>query len=183
MASTKAPFPPVRRLVTGHTSAGKSTIIADTADPARPWRNEPVHRVHDLHYTAGSPAVIDSEIATGKWVDEIKAHPELVSPMGSTFRCWDVPPGNVSPMHRTVTVDYAIVSKGSVILELEEGERVTLNEGDTVVQRGTMHTWRNETTEWARVYFVMLGAQPIEIEGVKLEEEFRVAHSGEDEAK
>ncbi|KAJ7020219.1 hypothetical protein C8F04DRAFT_1048508 [Mycena alexandri] len=171
MSSIKAPFPPVRRVVTGHTSAGKSTVIADTVELARPWGNETVHRVHDLHYTEGSPAIIDTEIAKGKWVDEIKMHPELVSGMGSTFRCWDVPPGDVSPAHRTVTLDYAIVFKGTVILELEEGERVTLNEGDTVVQRGTMHTWRNETTEWAKVYFVMLGAQPIEIEGKKLEEE------------
>lgn len=54
-------------------------------------------------------------------------------------------------------MDYAIIFKGSITLELEEGERVTLNEGDTVVQRGTMHTWRNESTEWAKVYFVMLG--------------------------
>jgi quercetin dioxygenase-like cupin family protein len=44
-----------------------------------------------------------------------------------------------------------------VTLELEEGERIVLKEGDTVVQRGTMHTWRNETNEWAKVFFVMLG--------------------------
>ncbi|KAJ7696361.1 hypothetical protein B0H16DRAFT_1485013 [Mycena metata] len=50
-----------------------------------------------------------------------------------------------------------------------------ITEGDTVVQRGTMHVWRNETTEWAKVYFVMLGAQPIEIKGQKLEEEFHPA--------
>ncbi|KAJ7159486.1 hypothetical protein C8R46DRAFT_1001742 [Mycena filopes] len=157
MSTTKAPFPPIRRVVTGHTSAGRSTVIADNVEPARPFGNETVQRVHDLHYTARSPPVIDTEISEGKWVDEIKTHPELVSTMGSTFRCWDLPPGDVSPMHRTVTLDYAVVVKGTVVLELEEGERVTLTEGDTVVQRGTMHTWRNETTEWAKLYSVMLG--------------------------
>lgn len=45
-----------------------------------------------------------------------------------------------------------------MVLELDDGERITLNEGDTIVQRGTMHAWRNETTEWARIYFVVLGA-------------------------
>ncbi|KAJ7700289.1 hypothetical protein B0H16DRAFT_1642825 [Mycena metata] len=132
MSSTKAPFPPVRRVVTGHTSAGKSTVIADTIELARPWGDpESIPRVHDLHYTEGSPAVIDAEITKGEWVDEIKLHPELVSGMGSTFRCWDMPPGDVTPMHRTVTLDYAVVFKGTVILELEDGERVTLTEGVT----------------------------------------------------
>ncbi|KAJ7433435.1 hypothetical protein B0H11DRAFT_760825 [Mycena galericulata] len=71
----------------------------------------------------------------------------------------------------TVSLDYAIVFKGSVILELEDGKRVTLNEGDTVVQRGTMHTWRNETTEWARIYGVVLDAKPIMVDGKVLEQE------------
>jgi uncharacterized cupin superfamily protein len=60
-----------------------------------------------------------------------------------------------------VSLDYGIVAKGSVVLELEDGERVTLNEGDTVIQRGTMHCWRNETAEWARMYFVGLGRSTI----------------------
>jgi hypothetical protein len=47
------------------------------------------------------------------------------------------------------------------VLELEDGERVTLNEGDTVIQRGTMHCWRNETAEWARMYFVGLGGSTL----------------------
>jgi quercetin dioxygenase-like cupin family protein len=60
-------------------------------------------------------------------------------------------------MHRTVSIDYAIVMNGSLVCELDNGERVTLNEGDTLIQRGTTHSWRNESTEWARIYFVLLG--------------------------
>ncbi|KAJ7671853.1 hypothetical protein B0H17DRAFT_1162069 [Mycena rosella] len=172
-SSPQSPLPPVRRVVTGHNSAGKSTVIADTAQQARLATS--VNPVYDLHYTGESPAVIDTEISKGKWVDEVTQHPELVSGSGSTFRCWDLPPGDVSPLHRTVTLDYAIISRGTVTLELEEGERVTLKAGDTVIQRGTMHTWRNETTEWAQVYFVMLGAKPIEIGGKSLTEEFHEA--------
>lgn len=47
--------------------------------------------------------------------------------------------------------------KGSIVVELNHNERVTLNEGDTIIQRGTIHNWRNESTEWARMYCVMLG--------------------------
>ncbi|KAF8188268.1 hypothetical protein K438DRAFT_1594452 [Mycena galopus ATCC 62051] len=172
MSSTQSPFPPVRRVVTGHTSAGKSTVITDAIQPNRFFTPGSATPMYDLHHAGESPAVIDTEISQGKWVDEIKSHPEVFSGSGSNFRCWDFAPGEMSPLHRTVTLDYAIVFRGSVTLELEEGERVTLNEGDTVIQRGTMHTWRNETTEWAKVYFVMMAAKSIEVGGQILKEEF-----------
>ena len=60
-------------------------------------------------------------------------------------------------MHRTQTIDYAIVVKGTVVLVLDDGERRVLNEGDVVVQRGTSHSWRNESKDWARTYFVVIG--------------------------
>nr|GAT47299.1 predicted protein [Mycena chlorophos] len=112
----------------------------------------------------------------GKWKDEIQDHPEVPPALNaSSFRCWDFAPGDVTPAHRTQSLDYGIVMKGSVVLELDNGERTTLNEGDTVVQRGTMHTWRNETSEWCKMYFVMIGANPVEIGDKKLVEEFRAA--------
>ncbi|KAJ7088415.1 hypothetical protein B0H15DRAFT_841245 [Mycena belliarum] len=175
MTSPQSPFPPVRRVVTGHTSEGKSTVLADTALPQRFWTPQSIAPVYDIHYTGEAPAVIDTEISKGKWVDEIVHHPELTSAGGSTFRCWDFAPGQISPAHRTTTLDYAIVFRGTVILELDDGERVTLKEGDTVIQRGTMHTWRNESTEWAKVYFVMLGAKTIEVGGKALGEESHAA--------
>ncbi|KAK6987486.1 hypothetical protein R3P38DRAFT_3101403, partial [Favolaschia claudopus] len=109
------------------------------------------------------------------WVDEIAEHPELISPGGSTFRAFEFAPGSVSPMHRTISLDYGIVAKGTIVLEMEDGSRVTLTEGDTVVQRGGMHCWRNETSEWGRMYFVGLGAQPVKVNGQELKEEWREA--------
>lgn len=47
--------------------------------------------------------------------------------------------------------------KGQLVLVLDNNQQVTLNEGDVVVQRGTWHSWRNETGEWARIIFVGLG--------------------------
>ena len=61
------------------------------------------------------------------------------------------------PMHRTRSIDYAIVLQGKVILELEDGEHRELADGDVVVQRGTNHAWKNETDSWTRMYFVMIG--------------------------
>ena len=61
----------------------------------------------------------------------------------------------LQPFHRTESLDYAIVAKGSVVLQIDDGKKVTLN-GDILCQRGTAHAWRNESSEWARVYFVRL---------------------------
>ncbi|KAJ7139254.1 hypothetical protein C8R44DRAFT_693698 [Mycena epipterygia] len=172
-SSSRSPFAPVRRVVTGHTSEGKSTVVADTIQPPTFWSPESISPIYDLCRTGESPAAIDSELAEGEWVDEIAQNPEHVSKDGSVFRVFEFSPGTVSPVHRTVSLDYGIVAKGSIVLELDDGERITLNEGDTIVQRGTMHAWRNESTEWARIYFVVLGAKPIEINGEKLVQEWR----------
>ncbi|KAJ7259698.1 hypothetical protein C8J57DRAFT_1638735 [Mycena rebaudengoi] len=172
-SSSECPLPDIRRIVTGHTSAGKSTIISDTIQPPTLWSPESVNAKYDLHYTGESPAVIDTEVSQGKWVDEIAQHPELISENGSTFRAFNFSPGSVSPVHRTVSLDYGVVAKGSVVLELEDGARITLREGDTIIQRATMHCWRNESTEWARIYFIGLGAKPVHVNGQALQEEWR----------
>ena len=44
--------------------------------------------------------------------------------------------------HRTGTIDYVIVTEGTITLELDEGS-VEVNAGDVVVQRDTNHAWRN----------------------------------------
>ncbi|KAJ6614934.1 hypothetical protein B0H10DRAFT_119891 [Mycena sp. CBHHK59/15] len=61
--SAKSPFKPVRRVVTGHSPAGKSTVVADTVQPRRSGRPRvsvlytifavPVNRPRSL--TARSP--------------------------------------------------------------------------------------------------------------------------------
>ena len=60
-------------------------------------------------------------------------------------------------MHRTETVDYAIVIEGPVWLDLDDGEPLELNAGDTVVQQHTRHAWRNRGTRSARLGFVLIG--------------------------
>jgi quercetin dioxygenase-like cupin family protein len=46
-------------------------------------------------------------------------------------------------MHTTPTIDFEVVLSGEVVLELDDGASVTLRAGDTVVQNGTRHRWRN----------------------------------------
>jgi mannose-6-phosphate isomerase-like protein (cupin superfamily) len=44
--------------------------------------------------------------------------------------------------HRTGTIDYVIVTEGTITLELDQGS-VEVHAGDIVVQRDTNHAWRN----------------------------------------
>jgi quercetin dioxygenase-like cupin family protein len=53
--------------------------------------------------------------------------------------------------HRTETVDINVLLGGELILVLDKGE-VTLHPGDAVIQRNTMHAWKNPTN--APVYWV-----------------------------
>ena len=81
-------------------------------------------------------------------------------------------PGHFSPMHRTVSLDYGIVLQGEVELVLDSGETRRMKQGDVAIQRGTMHAWRNlSDTEPARMIYVLLPAQDMEVGGQKLGED------------
>ena len=62
-------------------------------------------------------------------------------------------------MHKTNTVDYAVVYDGEMWLELDEGETLHLNRGDVVVQNGTRHAWRNKGSKPVTMLFFLNGAR------------------------
>ena len=61
-------------------------------------------------------------------------------------------------MHKSRTVDYAIILEGEITLLLDSQE-VTLGAGDIVVQRGTNHAWVNNGDKLCRVCFILMGAE------------------------
>jgi quercetin dioxygenase-like cupin family protein len=61
-------------------------------------------------------------------------------------------------MHRTRTVDYAVILSGEIEMLLDDSE-VHLNAGDVVIQRGTNHAWVNRGNEPCKVAFVLIDAQ------------------------
>jgi mannose-6-phosphate isomerase-like protein (cupin superfamily) len=60
-------------------------------------------------------------------------------------------------MHRTETVDFAIVLEGSITMMLDH-EDVALSAGDVVIQRGTNHAWSNRGSTPCRIAFVLVSA-------------------------
>ena len=61
-------------------------------------------------------------------------------------------------MHTTATIDFGVVLSGTVVLELDDGAKVTLGTGDTYVQNGTRHRWSNTGDRPAVLAVVLIGA-------------------------
>jgi hypothetical protein len=70
----------------------------------------------------------------------------LVKPGGSVVRLVDFLPKNAPMMHRTKSINYGSVFEGEVEIILDPGDRHILKRRDIVVQRGTIHAWRNAST-------------------------------------
>ena len=62
-------------------------------------------------------------------------------------------------MHTTSTIDFEVVLDGEVELELDDGARVRLGPGDTVVQNGTRHRWSNPGSVPVRLAVFICGAE------------------------
>ena len=63
-------------------------------------------------------------------------------------------------MHRTDTVDYAVVLKGEIHALMDRGDTL-LRPGDVLVQRGTNHSWSVRGSEPCIVAFTLVSAAPL----------------------
>ena len=159
----------VRRIVTGHDANGKAIVASDermnaVASPARPG----ISRV-EIWSTDKMP-VDNSEGAAAEAQRKgfVVRHNYVGSGQGTVVRITEFAPGSAKFMHRTETLDYAILLKGECDLELDDGKTVSMKPGDIVVQRGTMHAWVNTGTEPCVFAFVLIDADPVETGGQKL---------------
>jgi hypothetical protein len=136
----------VRRIITGHNAQGRSYIIQDDRVTGGPFPS--LYRATgDLPLGPG-PAGEPQKIMP---TDAPQLEPAIG---GSSFHFVTLPPtpaGAKPGWHRTMTLDYNILLGGELVLVVDEGE-TTLHPGDVVIQRNTMHAWRNDTK--APVYWV-----------------------------
>ena len=155
---------PVRRVVTGHDAAGRAIFASDQCfDPVDIPSGDAAFA---LIWTAPNLPVDNNDPVDGR-------HREagLTLHGGSVIRVTDMYPGEQSPFHRTHSLDYGIVLSGELELELDGGARTRLRPGDIVVQRGTIHLWRNPSpTETCRIVFVLTEACAVTVDDVALEE-------------
>ena len=171
-----------RRVVVS-TVAGRSVIQSDEELPAYRFTTIPGYEHTFLWATDGVPDLTRTQ------APPIRPRSVVPGPGGSTLQMVSFPPVSVmaSPtfdreasrrealerlpgladtfetesggMHRTATVDYAVVFDGEIDLELDDGRVVHLRHGDIVVQNGARHAWKNRGTDNAVVLFFMQGAR------------------------
>jgi len=145
--------PSFRRIVTGHNEQGDAVFRSiDTLQPQVIPTGDAA--MATIWSTAEVPADLNDE------TDGRERNVGLTLSNGSVIRVCDMLPGGVSPMHRTNSIDYGIVLSGRVELELDNGVVETCGPGDVIVQRGTIHLWRNPSqTEACRLVFVLTPAR------------------------
>jgi hypothetical protein len=157
-----------RRVVTGHDATGKAVVVADGPSEDVAVVSAIGLTIADMWQMSGVPTRIDAwerrdpeqgmdirkaggltfrvlRLEPSPSVDEIADAMAAFQDMtGSTDD--HVEHSRHPMMHRTETVDFAIVLSGSVTLLLDEDD-VELSAGDVVIQRGTNHTWENRGDE------------------------------------
>lgn len=153
---------PIRRVVTGHDKAGKAIVLFDeiskTAISRRPGQTGCV-----VWTTEGFPVNNDGS------ADDGAREVQTGLPNGTILRVNKFDPGVTPRMHRTDTIDYAIVMSGAIDMTLDDGLVVPLKAGDVLVQRGTIHNWINNHDEPCIIAFILIDAKPVEIDGKRLD--------------
>jgi mannose-6-phosphate isomerase-like protein (cupin superfamily) len=172
----------VRRVVTTHDATGKAIVAIDGISPSKFVRAETGTVARLMWVTDAAPADIASD-ADGA-LKKIGLAPP---PSGSILRIVDFPPTpDVSGMpldymersagsdhdnsfqrppshpymHRSKSIDYAIVMSGEIDMLLDDSE-VHLKAGDVLVQKGTNHAWVNRGTAVCRIAFVLIDAEAL----------------------
>ena len=173
----------IRRVVTGHTPQGKATFVSDTAVDGTKIDRMPGAEFHELWSSDQAPAFPDGgtqrpapmwfppvggfRFATFTVAPQSLSLPEDFDREAALEQMEETLPGLVSQanmepdhpgMHTSDTIDFEYVLSGEVWLELDDGQEVHLKPGDTVVQNGTRHAWRNRGSEPCRMVVFLVGA-------------------------
>jgi mannose-6-phosphate isomerase-like protein (cupin superfamily) len=177
----------MRRVVTGHSAEGQSIFVSDGEPPRviklhnRPgleqvevWatpnipdnpadEKDPTPTLLSLVPSPGEtrfrivrfPSALEAVRAVEAGIDPVALAKEYLQKAPGLAEAHE--PGGFG-WHRTNTVDYGIVLSGRIRLELDNGVKRTLEQGDCVIQNGTRHAWRNEFEDPCFMAFIMIGA-------------------------
>jgi mannose-6-phosphate isomerase-like protein (cupin superfamily) len=173
----------VRRIVTGHDAQGRSMVSEDRPAPSVHTNPKRVgYCLTQLWMTDATPAPVGNEAdpttrplkleppkdgtvvriiefgPEGEWLQKIDAATtrEAWGAMGTQSASTNRSGGAKHPfMHRTQSVDYALVLEGEITLVLDN-EEVLMHAGDFLVERGTNHAWANRSGKPCRILFVLI---------------------------
>lgn len=164
-----------RVVVTGVDENGKSTIVSDGPTPVR--METPGMTICDLWEVESLPSkVSDGNASNGsvrldpaktgfvtrvttfapdsEW-DQAAEYKKLLADMGNADALAE--DSGIAGLHASETVDIVTIISGEVYCVLETGETL-LRQGDSIVQRGTQHAWRNRSDQPCTLFNIMWGA-------------------------
>lgn len=152
--------------ITTHNASGQA-IIHSTQKPTAKLYPEHRFTATTLYTTSTMPANLNADADLDARTTLLKNdNIPIVQPNGTILRFADFAPNSQGFMHRTQSLDDGVVLEGTAVLELDDGSKTTMTNGDTAIQRATKHAWHNPSqTEWARVLFVLQDCAPLVIEG------------------
>jgi mannose-6-phosphate isomerase-like protein (cupin superfamily) len=176
----------VRRVVTGHDERGKAIVISDgpapfvhvnAVDPE--WYSTDIWRTNETparivraaaESTLGPRRQMPGKRGTVLRINhfppesaavrqmDVRASRAAFAALGNEKAATFGKGGRHPLMHRTETIDYAIVLSGEITMVLDD-EDVTLRAGDVVVQCGTNHAWSNRSNAPCVVAFVLIDGE------------------------
>jgi Cupin domain len=187
-AKDSSELPPPKRALTGRDAAGKSVFKSfDVTSKVVEIDSSPGLTFYELYMTEGVPQLTGLE--PDPMLEGTKAFPgpggtmfRLISyppkrpegykpPPGVTYETGlkelsekvpgmgDVFDRSAPGMHTSDTIDYGVVVRGEMTLELDDGQKIHLRQGDCIVQNGTKHRWRNPLSEPCLMAFISIGGK------------------------
>jgi len=147
----------LRRVVTGHDANGRAVVKID--EVSKNLTSTRPKQMACVVWTTESFPVDNTGDA-----DAGRRQVGTTLNNGTVFRVVEFAPGVAPRIHRTDSIDYALVMSGEIDMELDDSV-VHLKAGDVLVQRGTIHNWVNRGTEPCVIAFVLIDAKPVEVGG------------------
>lgn len=173
----------VRNVVTGHDAQGRAGVVQDRVVDATTVALMRGVEFHMLWSSAKPPVFPDDGAPT-------PSPTYFPPPGGTRFLVFTIPAERLPPepgtdmaaakaeadavlpgllgvmepdnpgMHRSESIDFVYVLEGEIVLELDDGRETVLRAGDTAVQNGTRHAWRNRSGAVCRLLVCMIGTEP-----------------------
>ena len=173
---------PVRRVVTGKDLTGKAIALIDSVATNVHTRQDTGVTNTLLWVTDSTPANLSDASDAGARkigiapppngtilrIIEFAPEKEVTADYDARLRLmrslnlapegpWREHPRDAG-MHRTKTIDYAIILSGEIEMLLDDAD-LHLKAGDVVVQRGTNHAWVNRGEQPCQVAFILIDAE------------------------
>jgi mannose-6-phosphate isomerase-like protein (cupin superfamily) len=167
----------IRRVVTGLDDKNHAVVLFDSRMPLK--SDSPVLSSTNFWITDSTPPAMSREDTASRPIGvsppdngtkfrivefaPLDAATEAKLPPEMIMKGVNHPPAKGIPvrhpmMHRTRTLDYAMILSGEIDMMLDDTS-VHLKQGDVIVQQATNHGWINHGSQPCRILFVLMDSK------------------------